>query len=362
MLLNEIAYIEFYVFNAFQAANFYRYVLGFDIIGYGGPETGLQDKISYILIQGKIKIIISSAISNNTNSTLSEHVYLHNDSVKDIAFLCKNVRETFEMCTRSGAIPVLKPVEINDNKQKIIKASVLTFGSTVHSFIEQEATASILPFYTSIPQKSKPLNFGLKKIDHLAIALEAGTLKLWQEFYEKVFGFHVFYSENIYLGNSGMLSTVVANKEENIKFVLIEPVSNGETSQIEAFLNYNKGAGVQHLAFLCKDIINSVRLLKQQGLNFLDVPVDYYIELKQNIKHKLNNDLIQSLMEHKVLIDEDQNGYLMQVFSKPIQSIPTFFIELIQREKATGFGSRNIKALYAAVQKSQKSSQLFNNA
>jgi len=266
------------------------------------------------------------------------------------------------MCTRSGAIPVLKPVEISDNKQKIIKASVRTFGSTVHSFIEQEATASILPFYTSISQKSEPLNFGLKKIDHLAIALEAGTLKFWQEFYEKVFGFHVFYSENIYLGNSGMLSTVVANKEENIKFVLIEPVSNGETSQIEAFLNYNKGAGVQHLAFLCKDIINSVRLLKQQGLNFLDVPVDYYIELKQNIKHKLNNDLIQSLMEHKVLIDEDQNGYLMQVFSKPIQSIPTFFIELIQREKATGFGSRNIKALYAAVQKSQKSSQLFNNA
>lgn len=362
MLLNEIAYIEFYVFNAFQTANFYRHVLGFNVIGYGGPETGLQDKVSYILIQGKIKIIISSAISNNTDSPLSEHVFLHNDSVKDIAFLCRNVREAFEVCARSGATPVLKPVEISDNKQKIIKASVCTFGSTVHSFIEQEVTTSILPFYTYIPQKYKSLNFGLKKLDHLAIVLEPRTLKLWQEFYEKVFGFHVFYSENIYLGNSGMLSTVVANKEENIKFVLIEPVSNGETSQIETFLNYNKGAGVQHLAFLCKDIINSLQLLKKQGLNFLDVPVDYYIELKQNIKRKLSNDLIQSLKENKVLIDEDQDGYLMQVFSKPIQSSPTFFIELIQREKAIGFGSRNIKALYAAVQKSQKLSQLFNNA
>jgi 4-hydroxyphenylpyruvate dioxygenase len=350
LISSKISYIEFYVFNAFQAANFYRSVLGFDIIGYGGPETGLQDKISYILVQEEIKIIISSSVS--TNSPLSQHIFLHNDSVKDIAFLCKNVKKAFEFCIKSGAIPFLEPTEINDNKEKIIKASVCTFGDTIHSFIEQNSDSNILPFYTPISQQCQYSRFGLKKIDHIAIALESGTLKHWQEFYEKVFNFHIFYSENIYLGKSGMLSVVMANKEENIKFVLIEPFSDGETSQIETFLNYNRGAGVQHLAFLSEDIINSVTLLKEQGISFLDIPVDYYTELKEDIKQKLNN--IESIKKNQILVDQEKNGYLMQVFSKPIQSSPTFFIELIQREKATGFGSKNIKALYTAVQKAQK--------
>lgn len=359
MLINKIAYIEFYVFNAFQAASFYRTVLGFDIIGYGCPETGLQGKISYILTQGEIKIIISSSIFND--SLISQHVFVHNDSIKDIAFACRNVKQVFEYCVRLGATPLLEPTEINDGKEKIIKASIHTFGDTVHSFIEQDLTSKTLPFYTSFSYLSGNSKIGLTKIDHFAIALETKTLKNWQDFYERIFGFHVFYSEDIYLGNSGMLSVVLANKKENIKLVLIEPISNGEKSQIETFINYNKGPGVQHLAFLTKDIINSTKLLKERGINFLDVPPNYYDKLKDKTIQNLNNNTIQSIKDNQILIDEDKGGYLMQVFSKPIQSSPTFFIELIQREKAEGFGSGNIKALYAAVQQSQQISGLVNN-
>lgn len=356
MLLNKIAYVELYVFNAFQAANFFRNVLGFDVIGYGGPETGLHDKVSYIVVQGEMKVIISSSISND--SPILQHVFLHNDSIKDIAFSCKNVKRAFESCVRLGAIPILEPIEINDGKAKIIKASVRTFGDIVHSFIEQDSALKVLPFYTPLSLIHKNSKVGLEEIDHFAIALEPGTIKHWQNFYEKIFGFHVFYSEDIYLGNSGMLSVVVANKEENIKFVLIEPVSNKEKSQVETFISYNKGPGVQHLAFLTKDIINSAALLKNRGINFLDVPTNYYDGLKDSIAQKLNNNIIQSIKDNQILIDEDEDGYLMQVFSKPIQTSPTFFIELIQREKALGFGSGNIKALYTAVQKSQQISGL----
>ena len=173
-----------------------------------------------------------------------------------------------------------------------------------------------------------------------------------------LFGFHVFYSEDIYLGKSGMLSVVLSNNSDNIKFVFVEPVSKEEKSQIETYIDYNGGPGVQHLAFLTNNIIGSVKLLKEQGIKFLDVPVNYYQDIKDRFTQKISDSMMQSIKEHQILVDEDINGYLMQSFSKPLQNSPTFFIEIIQRENSVGFGSGNIKALYAAVQKAQQISGL----
>ncbi len=357
MLINKIDYLEFYVFNAFQAANFYISVLGFDIIAYGSLETGLHDKIFYILMQGNIKLILSSAI--NKSSPLIQHVIIHDDSVKDIAFLCDNVCETFNLCLEKGAKLILYPTEVSDGKNKIIKASIITFGDTVHSFIEYKSDSLILPFYIPISNLLADKNVGLKEIDHLAIALEASTIKKWQEFYEIVFGFHVFYSEDIYLCKSGMLSVVLSDNNDRIKFVFVEPISKGEKSQIETYINYNGGPGVQHLAFLTDDIVGSVKLLKEQGIEFLDVPLNYYEDIKDRFTHKISDSMLQCIRKYQILIDEDKNGYLMQSFSKPLQNSPTFFIEIIQRENAVGFGSGNIKALYTAVQKAQQISGLI---
>ena len=358
MLLNKIDYIEFYVFNAFQAANFYKSELGFDIIAYVGSETGLKDKISYILKQGMIKLVISSSI--DTSSSILKHVFLHDDGVKDIAFSTDNVKSLFETSTKMGATAVLTPTEVNDGKEKIIKATVVSFGNTVHSFIERQTPTDILPFYKPLHYTSQNIDIGLEAIDHLAIAVEGGTIKKWQEFYENVFGFHLFSSEDIYLGSSGMQSVVVANREENIKFTLVEPVSRSEKSQIDTYISYNGCAGVQHLAFLSKDIIHTVNSLKDLGINFLDIPESYYEGLKETIRQKLDSDKIASIKKLNILVDENKEGYLMQVFSKPLQNRPTFFIEIIQRQNAKGFGSGNIKALYEAVQKNQQAQGAVN--
>ena len=192
MSLNKIDYIEFYVFNAFQAANFYKSVFGFDIIAHGGPETGLKEKISYILKQGAIKLLISSAI--DTTSPILQHVFRHDDGIKDIAFLTKNTSALFEESIKMGASSVLEPSEINDGKEKIIKATIASFGNTVHSFIERQTPSDILPFYEPLHYAPQNIDIGLEAIDHLAIAVESGTIKKWQEFYESVFGFHLFYS------------------------------------------------------------------------------------------------------------------------------------------------------------------------
>lgn len=357
MSLIKIDHIEFYVFNALQAANFYKSMLGFDIIAHGGPETGLQDKISYILKQGTIKLVISSAVDNNSN--ILKHVYAHDDGIKDIAFAVNDVRTLFETSIKLGATNVLIPTDFNDGKTKITKATVASFGSTTHSFIERSTPSDILPFYQPIQYIPQNLDIGLEAIDHLAIAVESGTIKKWQAFYESIFGFHVFYSEDIYLGSSGMLSVVVANKDENIKFVLVEPVSSAEKSQIENYISYNGCAGVQHLAFLSKDLIKSVGFVQDQGMQFLNIPDNYYKGLQGATKQKLDNNIIGRVQELNILVDgttKDEEGewYLMQVFSKPLQNRPTFFIEIIQRENAKGFGSGNIRALYAAVQKNQQ--------
>lgn len=351
-----IDHIELYVFNAFQAAHFYRAVFGFDIIAYAGPETGSKDQISYLLLQNAIRLVISSAI--NRDSPLLKHVNNHDDSVKDVALTINNVPKLYEAAKRAGAISILEPTEFYDGKVRIIKASIAAFGNTVHSFIERAPSSSYeLPFYAPLnyPANQKPI--GLENLDHIAIAVETGSLQKWQKFYEEVLGFYVFSADDVYTNESGMKSVVVSNPSKTIKFVLVEGVSGKKKSQIENYIAYHGCAGVQHLAFSSKNIIKAANLLRSQGIKFLEIPETYYDNVSPALKTILH-DKMESIRDSNILIDLEKNGYLMQMFTRPLQNLPTFFIEIMQRENSTGFGSNNIKALFEAVEKDQQKAMI----
>lgn len=350
--LRGIDYIEIYVFNALQAANFYRSIFGFDIVSYAGPETGLKDQISYLLCQNSINLLISSGIDNN--SSLLKHVINHDESVKDIAFSSNNVSKTYENAMRAGAKSILKPTEISDGANRMIKATIATFGNTVHSFIEREESPfPKLPFYTSLNYPPNKTQTALQNIDHIAVAVESGTVNNQKEFYESVLGFHVFYAEDTHTNDSGMKSVVVSDKTNSIKFVLVEGVSGRKKSQIENYISYHGCAGVQHIAFASKDIVKAGRLLQDQGIKCLEISRTYYDNLSPTLKNILHGK-IEAIKHLNILVDLEKEGYLMQIFTRPLQNRPTFFVEIIQRENSTGFGSGNIKALYKAVEMDQQ--------
>lgn len=350
--LKGIDYIELYVFNAFQAANFYRSAFGFDIIAYSGSETGLKDQVSYLLLQGSIRLVISSAI--NRDSPILKHVISHDESVKDIAFTTNNVPKLYEAAKRLGAISILKPTEIYDGKVRIMKATIAAFGNTVHSFIQREDPCSYeFPFYTSLNGTSNKDSMNLETLDHIAIAVETGSLEKWKKFYEDVLGFSKFHEEDVYTNDSGMKSVVVNYPTRNIKFVLVEGITGKKKSQIETYISYHGFAGVQHLAFSSKDIIKAANLLKNRGIKFLEIPETYYDNIPVSLKEMLKEKM-ESIRHLNILIDLEKNGYLMQMFTRPLQNLPTFFIEIIQRENSTGFGGNNIKALFEAVEKDQQ--------
>lgn len=351
-----IDYVEIYAFNAFQAANFYSSVFGFDIVSHAGPETGLKDQISYLLHQGSINLVVSSAV--NKDSPIINHVINHDESIKDIAFITDNVSKSYETAIRRGATPILKPTEIYDKRTKIIKATVAAFGNTVHSFIEREKSRSYeLPLHKCLNYSRNKKAVGLETIDHIAIAVETGSLEKWKRYYENVLGFYVFYAEDVYTNDSGMKSVVVSNMPGTIKFVLVEGVSKKRKSQVETYISYHGCSGVQHLAFSSNDIVTTTSLLQNQGIKFLEIPQSYYDNIPQALKNILK-DKIEIIRPLNILVDLEKTGYLMQAFTRPLQNRPTFFAEIVQRENSTGFGSNNIKALYEAVEQDQRKAML----
>jgi len=350
--LKGIAYVEIYVFNAFQSACFYRSVFGFDILGYAGPEMGMKDQISYLLCQGNVRLLISSAIDRR--SSLFQHVINHDESIKDIAFVVNNVPSFYEAVIRAGATPILPPTEFKDGKKRLLKATIQTFGNTVHSLIEEEGPFSYrLPFYEKLDYPPNKNGADLENLDHIAVAIEAGSLEKWRSFYEDILGFYVFSAEDVYTNDSGMKSVVVSNPSGSIKFVLVEGISNKKKSQIENYISYHGCSGVQHLAFSSGNILKTAAFLKKQGIKFLEIPDTYYENLSSALKNLLQ-EKIESIKQLNILVDLEKHGYLMQMFTRPLQNLPTFFIEIIQRENSIGFGSNNIKALYEAVEKDQR--------
>ncbi|MBS0184837.1 MAG: 4-hydroxyphenylpyruvate dioxygenase [Proteobacteria bacterium] len=347
--IKGLDYIELYVANAFQFVYFLKQGFGFNIIGYKEKASDSYDEVSYILEQGNIHLIITSAVT--PSHFVSQHVYSHGDAVKDIAFEVEDAEYAFETAIKHGATVIRSPDYIQDKNGKIIKASVLTFGSTIHSFIQRDQTNIFyLPFY-EMAQDSRDLGVGLNNIDHIAIALDYSTLDTWRKFYGTVFSFSVVQEEIVDTNNSGMNSIVMATKDNSIKFVFVEPRKGKIESQVETFIKKNKGPGVQHIAFHSNDIYKSMQALRNNGIEFLHIPQTYY----EHLEERVNNihDKLKDLNKLKILVDQDEKGHLFQAFTKPIHQRPTLFFEIIQRMGSEGFGKGNIRALFEAIEREQ---------
>ncbi|MBY0463010.1 MAG: 4-hydroxyphenylpyruvate dioxygenase [Alphaproteobacteria bacterium] len=351
--LQEIDHIEFYVTDAYESAIFYKSSLGFNIIAYGNKQTGLNDKVSYIVEQGSIRFIFSSCL--NIESSLYKHVLAHDNGVKNIAFLSSNIEADYDKAVKHGVQIVLEPTQVESQDLKTKIASVTCFGDTIHTFIQRERNKEWrMPFYKPFQDNKLKIDAGLVGIDHIAIALEKGQLNTWEEFYHNAFNFQQTHREDVYTEYSGMNSLVMSNPKGTIKFPLVEPASSDRKSQIDSYLESYGGAGVQHIAFLSEDIIKTTQVLKNNGIEFLTIPNSYYDNAYQSLPDAYKQKL-PILKDLGILVDTDQKGVLMQIFSKPLQSRPTFFIEIIQRDNIQGFGSNNIKALFEAIERDQLS-------
>lgn len=336
-----IGYVEFYVTNAFQSAIFYKEALGFDIVGIRHLEKG----ISYLLKQNECFLILTSSFDKN--SLIHEHVLKHGDSIKDITFLAKNIDLAYDYMMKRGADVINNPSELRESSRGLRKYSINAFGDLTHSFVEYSLSLDNMPFYKSLNHVSSK-KYGLQKIDHIAIALKREGLEEGISFYRDIFGFHVSHEEEVILGKGGMSSVVMSSVDDQIKFPLVSPIGEIGHSQIDKYLTYNEGVGAQHIAFLSNDIVESAKTLKESGISFLEIPQSYYENISSKISNSLNSKMDQ-IRELGILLSGEEDHLLMQIFSTPLQTLPTFFIEIIERNNNQGFGSENIKALFKAV-------------
>ena len=348
--LKGFDYVEFYVGNALQAAHFYRSACGFKLVARAGLETGVRDHVSIVLEQNQIRLVVTSA--QGPDSSIARHVSTHGDSVKDVAFLVEDVKKAFDQLVANGARPVAEPALFQDDHGFIHKATVAAYGDTVHSLVQRDAYRG--PFFhgfQAVAGRAGGNQIGLCNIDHIAVCAEAGKLSELVAFYREVFGFHESHHEDVASEYSAMNSKVVQDAAGRIKFPIVEPAPKKGRSQIDEFLSYHYGPGVQHLAMLSDDIINSVRSLKANEIEFLRTPGSYYEALADRVGETgIDREAIREL---GILVDRDEWGYLMQTFTKPLHNRPTVFLEIIQRKAARGFGAGNIKALFEALEREQ---------
>ncbi len=351
--LNGIDYIELYVGNARQAAHFYRTAFGFTPVAYAGLETGVRDRASYVLEQRKIRLVLTAPLG--PEGPIAEHVRLHGDGVKDIALAVDDAREAFDVAVSHGATPVLEPTVLEGQKGSLVKATIQAYGDTVHTFVERHHYhGAFAPSYHAIKDPPAVESSGLAAIDHVVGNVELGQMDAWVDFYSRVLGFRQllhFSDDDISTEYSALMSKVVANGSGRIKFPINEPAQGRRKSQIEEYLDYYRGPGAQHLALETGDIIATVRKLRANGVQFLRTPATYYHELEARvgtIKEDMN-----VLRELGILVDRDDEGYLLQIFTRPLQDRPTVFFEIIQRRGARGFGAGNFKALFEAIEREQ---------
>jgi 4-hydroxyphenylpyruvate dioxygenase len=348
--LKGFDYVELYVGNALQASHFYRTALGFTPVAYAGPETNVRDRSTFVVEQKNIRLVLTSGLGHG--DPISEHVKLHGDGVRDIAFTVDDAVGIFEDAVRNGARPVMEPTVLEDQCGSLIKATIGAYGDTVHSFIERNGYAgSFLPGYQPVDAAPSKRPTGLSDIDHIAVNVESQTMGYWADYYNGVLDFHQSHQEDIKTDETSMNSKVVENSGGNIKFPILEPAAAKQKSQIEEFLSFYGGPGVQHIALSCNDIVSTVRELRANGIEFLKTPGSYYDALEDRVG-KIDEPT-DDLRELNLLVDRDEWGYLMQIFSKPVQSRPTMFFEVIERKEARGFGGGNIRALYKAVEREQ---------
>ena len=348
-------YVEFLVGNAKQAAYYYHYVFGFDIIGYRGPETGYRQEASYLLAQDKIRFIFSSSLYPDTD--VARHVALHGDGIKDIALWVKDAQSAYEETTRRGAVPVRKPEVRQDEHGEVRIASIATYGDTIHTFVENiNYDGLYLPGFQS--WKNEHLSnrsVGLKYVDHMVGNVALGDMNKYVNYYADVMGFKQLVSfddKDISTKYTALMSKVMSSGNERIKFPINEPAPGLKKSQIDEYLEFYRGAGVQHVAIATDDIIRTVSQLRANGLEFLRVPGTYYDELKDRIGDI--DEPIEELRNLGILVDRDEEGYLLQIFTRPVQDRPTVFYEIIERKGARSFGKGNFKALFEAIEREQE--------
>jgi 4-hydroxyphenylpyruvate dioxygenase len=347
--IKGIDYVEFYVGNAFQTAHFFRTALGFTPVAHAGLETGISDQASFVMEQGNIRLVLTGAIA--LDSPIAKHVALHGDSIRDVAFRVDDVAQSFEEAVKRGAYPIQEPTSYEDSNGQIIKATIAAFGDTVHSFVQRKSyQGTFFPSYQSIPNSPRVNATGLKQIDHIAICVEAGDLAHYSNFYHQGMGFHESYRMDLD-GPNGMNSRVMENSSGLVKFVICEPASRQSKSQIQEYLRYYGGAGVQHLAFTSNHILETVQAMRVNGFEFLNQPDAYYDALADRVG-QIDEDIAE-LRQLNILADRDEQGYLLQAFTKLLQDRPTLFLEVIQRRGTRSFGQGNIKALFEAVQQEQ---------
>ena len=352
--INGTDYIEFYVGNAKQASLYYQHCFGYELIAYSGPETGVKGKASYVLKQDKIRLVITSSLE--PNSVISDHVKKHGDGVKVLALWVDDALKSFNETTLRGAEEAISPQTLKDEFGEVVVASIKTYGETIHTFVERKNyKGPFLPGYKAAKSTLKVESIGLKYIDHCVGNVELGQMNKWVKFYEDVMGFKLlvtFDDKDISTEYSALMSKVVSNGNGYIKFPINEPAAGKKKSQIEEYLDFYHSAGVQHIAIATDDIIHTVSQLRKRGVEFLYVPDSYYEDVLDRVG-KINEDL-QELKAQNILIDRDEEGYLLQIFTKPIQDRPTVFFEIIERNGAKSFGKGNFKALFESIEREQE--------
>ncbi|WP_276134513.1 4-hydroxyphenylpyruvate dioxygenase [Polluticoccus soli] len=352
--INGTDHIEMYVGNAKQAAHFYKTAFGFQSLAYAGPETGVRDTASYVLQQGKIRLVLTTPL--RSNHPISEHIFKHGDGVKILALWVDDAYKAFEETTKRGAKVYMEPVTKSDEHGEVRMSGIYTYGETVHLFVERKNyTGPFLPGFKTWDSSYQPEDVGLLYVDHCVGNVGWNRMNETVKWYEDIMGFSnilTFDDKQINTEYSALMSKVMSNGNGYVKFPINEPAEGKKKSQIEEYLEFYEGEGVQHIAVATNDIIGTVRKLKARGVEFLNTPDTYYEDLFARVG-KIDED-IAPLHELKILVDRDEEGYLLQIFTKPVEDRPTLFFEIIQRKGAKSFGAGNFKALFESIEREQE--------
>jgi 4-hydroxyphenylpyruvate dioxygenase len=347
-------HVEFYVGNARQAAYFYRAAFGMSLVAYAGPETGQRDRASYVLQQGKVRFVLTTPL--RSSHLISKYIHLHGDAVHAIALWVDDARQAWFETTRRGAVSVTEPCEISDEHGTAVIASIAAYGDTIHTFVERSAySGPFLPGFRAVTSDPIARPVGLLHIDHMVGNVGWNQMNEWVDFYSRVMGFSLyqhFDDNDISTEYSALMSKVMANGNGFVKFPINEPAEGKKKSQIEEFLDFFPGPGVQHIALATHDILSTVSKLREQGVEFLRVPHTYYSDLQQRVG-KIDEP-IDKLEELGILVDRDDEGYMLQIFTRPVEDRPTLFFEIIQRKGSRSFGKGNFKALFEAIEREQQ--------
>ncbi len=353
LTLNGTDYIELYVGNAKQSAHYYKTAFGFQGLAYAGPETGVKDRVSYVLVQDKVRLMLTTSLKSD--SEISEHHKKHGDGVKVLALWVDDAYDAYEQTIKRGGKSYMEPKTITDDHGEVCMSGIYTYGETVHLFVERKNyKGAFMPGFEKWESTYNPEPVGLKYIDHCVGNVDWNQMNPWVKFYEDVMGFKnilSFDDEDISTEYSALMSKVMSNGNGYIKFPINEPAEGKKKSQIEEYLDFYEGEGVQHIAIATDNIIETVTALQNRGVEFLNIPGSYYETILDRVG-EIDEDLAP-LKELGILIDRDEEGYLLQIFTKPVEDRPTMFFEIIQRKGAQSFGKGNFKALFEAIEREQ---------